>query len=183
MLENTEGTIKNGQSRESGNIGHTRRRQYVLDTAVRKHIDNANKAWTLLQTTVGKYKPNIVFMRKSQQTSQHETQNVKTQWNQSYCVFHWHKGVNVFQELSYFSLTKYRFSLVNKISIQLKSYIINDVDITSLISPRSWYQDLDLMSDLTLKRLCDDMCHILRQHLGFSKDIVVKFMVFAWDFS
>jgi len=44
MLENTEGTIKNGQSRESGNIGHTRRRQYVLDTAVRKHIDNANKA-------------------------------------------------------------------------------------------------------------------------------------------
>jgi hypothetical protein len=25
----------------------------------------------------------------------------------------------------------------------------------------------------------DDMCHILRQHLGFSKDIVVKVMVFA----
>ena len=43
----------------------------------------------------------------------------------------------MFQELSYFSLTKYRFSLVNKISIQLESYIINDVDITSLISPRS----------------------------------------------
>ena len=27
MLENTEGTIKNGQSRETGNIGHTRRRK------------------------------------------------------------------------------------------------------------------------------------------------------------
>ena len=40
-------------------------------------------------------------------------------------------------------------------------------------------RDLDLMSDLTLKRSCDDMCHILRQHLGFSKDIVVKVMVFA----
>jgi len=26
MLENTEGEIKNGQSRETGNIGHTRRR-------------------------------------------------------------------------------------------------------------------------------------------------------------
>ena len=131
---------QNGQSRESGNIGHTRRRQYVLDTAIRKHINSANKAWTLLQTTVGKYKPNIVFMRKSQQTAQHETQNVKTQWNQSYCVFNWHKGVNVFQELSYFSLTNYRFSLVNKISIQLESYIINYVDITSLISP--WSSDI-----------------------------------------
>ena len=27
MLENTEGSIKNGQSRETGNIGYTRRRQ------------------------------------------------------------------------------------------------------------------------------------------------------------
>ena len=27
MLENTERTIKNGQSRETGNIGHTRRRK------------------------------------------------------------------------------------------------------------------------------------------------------------
>ena len=45
-LENTEGAIKNGQSRETGNIGYTRRRQtkqkhnatqYALDTL------NANK--------------------------------------------------------------------------------------------------------------------------------------------
>jgi hypothetical protein len=27
MLENTEGTIKNGQSRKTGGIGYTRRRQ------------------------------------------------------------------------------------------------------------------------------------------------------------
>ena len=27
MLENTEGAIKNGQSRESGDIGYTRRRK------------------------------------------------------------------------------------------------------------------------------------------------------------
>jgi len=39
MLENTEGANKYGQSRETDNIGHTRRRktkQYVLDTIIRK---------------------------------------------------------------------------------------------------------------------------------------------------
>jgi len=43
MLENTEGTIKKGQSRETGNIGYTRGRQtnknttqYVLDTTIYK---------------------------------------------------------------------------------------------------------------------------------------------------
>ena len=43
MLENTEGSIKKGQSRETGNIGFTKRRktnkntiQYVLDTTMRK---------------------------------------------------------------------------------------------------------------------------------------------------
>jgi hypothetical protein len=42
-LENIDGTIKNGQSRETVNIGYTRRRktkqkstQYVLDTTIRK---------------------------------------------------------------------------------------------------------------------------------------------------
>jgi hypothetical protein len=42
-LEMTEGAIKNGQSRETGNRGRTRRRntnqsitQYVLDTTMRK---------------------------------------------------------------------------------------------------------------------------------------------------
>ena len=46
MLENTEEASQNGQSRETGNIGYTRRRkiklkhsakmQYVLDTTMRK---------------------------------------------------------------------------------------------------------------------------------------------------
>ena len=45
MLEDTEGTIRNWQSREIGDIGHTRRRktkqkhnttQYVLDSTTRK---------------------------------------------------------------------------------------------------------------------------------------------------
>ena len=40
--ENTEGAIKNAQSRETGNIGYTRRRQnkntskYLLNTTMRK---------------------------------------------------------------------------------------------------------------------------------------------------
>jgi hypothetical protein len=43
MLENTQGAIKNGHSRETDNIGYTRRRrqskntaQYVLDTTIRQ---------------------------------------------------------------------------------------------------------------------------------------------------
>jgi hypothetical protein len=43
MLENTEGAIKNGQSRETGNIRYTRGRQtdknttqYMLDTTICK---------------------------------------------------------------------------------------------------------------------------------------------------
>ena len=43
MLKNTEGAVKKGQSRETGNIGYTRRRkynkdttQYVLDTTILK---------------------------------------------------------------------------------------------------------------------------------------------------
>jgi len=44
MLENTEGAIKNGQSRETVNIGYTKHKanttktttQYVLDTTIRK---------------------------------------------------------------------------------------------------------------------------------------------------
>ena len=74
-LENTEETIKNGQSRETGNIpvGYTRRRQakHRHNTiCVGHHYDqtntnNVSKTWTLLQTTGGKDETNIVFMRKS----------------------------------------------------------------------------------------------------------------------
>jgi hypothetical protein len=54
MLQNNEGAIKNDQSRETGNIGHTRRRktkqnttQYVLDTTIRKQTQH-NMCWTPL---------------------------------------------------------------------------------------------------------------------------------------
>ena len=41
MLENTEGAIKNGQSRETGNMGYEDKKnknttQYVLDTTILK---------------------------------------------------------------------------------------------------------------------------------------------------
>ena len=37
MLENTEGAIKNGQSRETGNTRHTRRRQTKRRQTKQKH--------------------------------------------------------------------------------------------------------------------------------------------------
>ena len=73
-LENTEGAIKNGQSRETGNIpvGYTRRRQakHRHNTICVGHhyaqikTNNVSKTWTLLQTTGGKDEPNIVFTRQ-----------------------------------------------------------------------------------------------------------------------
>jgi hypothetical protein len=72
-LENTEGEIKNRQSRENGNIWHTKRRQakqthntiYVGHHNVQINTNNINKTWTLLQPIGGKNEPNIVLMRKS----------------------------------------------------------------------------------------------------------------------
>ena len=49
MLENTEGTIQNGQSRETGNIGYTRRRKkkpntiYVGHHYAQTNTNNVNK--------------------------------------------------------------------------------------------------------------------------------------------
>jgi len=43
-LENTDQEIKTGQSRETGNIGYTRRRKYKTKT---KH----NRCWTQTQIT------------------------------------------------------------------------------------------------------------------------------------
>jgi len=68
MLENTEGEFKNGQSRETGNIRYTRRRQtnkaqhnryghHYMQTST----NNVNKTWALLQTTGGKDESNIVL--------------------------------------------------------------------------------------------------------------------------
>ena len=66
MLENAEGAIKNGLSRETGNKQDQKKTttQYVLDYS-QANTNNINKTCSLLQTTGGKDKPNIVFMRKS----------------------------------------------------------------------------------------------------------------------
>ena len=95
-LEKPKGKIKNGQSRETGNIRYTRHttkankaenttqktkkmsNSKILDITVRKHTQTHNKTWDLLQTIWDKDEPSIVYMRKWQQTSQHGTQNVKT---------------------------------------------------------------------------------------------------------
>ena len=75
MLEKPEGVIKNGQSRETGNIGYTRHKMKtnkiknnticVEHHYTQTHTNNVNKTWTLLQTTGGTDEPNIVFMWKS----------------------------------------------------------------------------------------------------------------------
>ena len=57
----TEGSIKNEQSREIGNIGYTRQRQTkqkhnticVGHHYAQTNKNNANKIWALLQTTGG----------------------------------------------------------------------------------------------------------------------------------
>jgi hypothetical protein len=70
-LENTKETIKNGrQSRETGNMRYTRRRKtkqkhstiYVGHNYTQPNTNNANQAFTLLQTTGGKDEPNIVYL-------------------------------------------------------------------------------------------------------------------------
>jgi len=78
MSENTEGAIKKGKSRETGNTGYTRRRKTKQkhNTMCAGHhyaqtnTNNGNETCGLLQTTGGKDEPNIV------RTSQHETQHV-----------------------------------------------------------------------------------------------------------
>jgi hypothetical protein len=63
MLKNTEGAIKNGQSRKkTGKIGYTGRRQAkqkqntlcVGHHYTQTYTNNVNKTWALLQTTVRK---------------------------------------------------------------------------------------------------------------------------------
>jgi hypothetical protein len=62
-------SIKNGQSRETGNIGYTRRRKtkqkhntiYVDHHYAKTNTNNVNKACASLQTTGGKDEPTICF--------------------------------------------------------------------------------------------------------------------------
>ena len=84
MFENTEGEIKNGQSRETGNIGFTRRRQTkqkhntlcVGNHYMQTNRNNLNKTWALLQTTGGKDEPCIAFMRNG--NGHHNTERKDT---------------------------------------------------------------------------------------------------------
>ena len=54
MLENTEGAIKNGQSRETGNIGYTRRKKNHNTICVGHHYaqTNTNNVNKLMQKSV-----------------------------------------------------------------------------------------------------------------------------------
>ena len=68
-IQNFKGAIKNGQSRETGNTGHTRWRktkQIQKTICVRHHYmqtntNNVSKRWTLPQTTGGKDFPKITI--------------------------------------------------------------------------------------------------------------------------
>ena len=57
MLENTERVMKNGQSRETGNIGYTRRRKtkqkHNTIHYAKTSTNNVNKTISSLQTTRG----------------------------------------------------------------------------------------------------------------------------------
>ena len=72
-IENTEGAIKNGQSRETCTTGYTKltkTKQKHSTLCVGHHYtqantNNVNKTCAVLQRTGGKDEPNIVFMRKS----------------------------------------------------------------------------------------------------------------------
>ena len=63
-LENTEGAIKNGPSRETGNTGHktkknkakTQHNIYVRHHYTQAKTNNVNKTWALLQTNHWTYK-------------------------------------------------------------------------------------------------------------------------------
>jgi hypothetical protein len=51
-----------GQSRETGNIGYTRRRTKTHKTKNTSLYTNyVNKIWTLLHTTRRKHEPNIIY--------------------------------------------------------------------------------------------------------------------------
>jgi hypothetical protein len=71
-LKNTElRGNQNGQSRETGNIGYTKKILKKHNTICAGHhyaqtnTNNVKKTRGLLQTTGGKDEPNIIFMRKS----------------------------------------------------------------------------------------------------------------------
>ena len=64
------GQSKNGQSRDTGNMGYTRRRKTkqkhnaicVENHYAQKYTNKVNKTWAILLTTRGKDEPNILYM-------------------------------------------------------------------------------------------------------------------------
>ena len=63
MLENSERAIQNGQSKETGNIGYTRRRKtkHKHNAICVGHYFKQTNTNNLNKTTRGKNEPNIVF--------------------------------------------------------------------------------------------------------------------------
>ena len=65
MLEDTKGAIKNGQSRETGNIGTQDKEKHnticVGHHYVQTYTNNVNNTQVILQTTGGNDEPNISF--------------------------------------------------------------------------------------------------------------------------
>ena len=63
MLENSERAIQNGQSKETGNIGNTRRRKtkHKHNAICVGHYFKQTNTNNLNKTTGGKNEPNIVF--------------------------------------------------------------------------------------------------------------------------
>ena len=69
MLENIEGAIKNGQSRETGNIDEDNKAKSQHNMCwtplYANNTNNVSKNWALQQTTGGNDELNFVFMWKS----------------------------------------------------------------------------------------------------------------------
>jgi hypothetical protein len=61
--ENTEGTIINGQSRETSNIGYTRQDEDKQNKTTTQYVLDTTKTWALLQTTGSKDELNILAPR------------------------------------------------------------------------------------------------------------------------
>ena len=86
MLENTEGAIKNGQSRETGNIVYTRRRQ-TKQINVREYR-RSNQKWTIQrnwQHSVHKTKTNKTNKRQripKEQSKMNNPEKLATQGTQ-----------------------------------------------------------------------------------------------------
>ena len=65
MLENSQGAIKKGQSRETGNIGHTKQKDNTICVGHHYRQTNRNHVNKTSYKQLDVDEPNIVFMQKS----------------------------------------------------------------------------------------------------------------------